>query len=112
MQRRSKLEGDAFNELVEQNLEPDMATNIKTIFEVAEEKAELRGRIEGKLEGEQIGEQKGIIEGELKKARIGVINMLNLGIFSIEQIADVLDVSLDFVKNIQAESAENPNLKA
>ena len=100
MQRRSKLEGDTFNELIEQNLEPDMATNIKTIFEVAEEKAEQKG----KIEGEQID--------LIKKARIGVINMLNLKIFSIEQIADVLDVSLDFVKNIQAELADNPNLKA
>jgi hypothetical protein len=38
MQRRSKLEPEVFDEIVEQKLNPDMATKFKTSFEVAEEK--------------------------------------------------------------------------
>jgi predicted transposase YdaD len=66
------------------------------------------GKLEGKLEGEAIGEQK----GELRKARIAVINMLKMQTFSIEQIAGVLEVTLDFVKKIQSEWIQNPHLKA
>ena len=59
--------------------------------------------IEGKQEGEQVGEQ--------KKARTAVINLLKDKVLSIEQIARVLEVSLDFVKKIQDELKNNPNLK-
>jgi predicted transposase YdaD len=65
------------------------------------------GKLEGKLEGEMIGEQK----GELKKARIAVLNMLKMKIFSIEQIVGVVEVDMDFVKKIQAEWTKNPNLE-
>ena len=66
-------------------------------------KKDLRFK-EGKIEGEMIG--------EIKKARIAIINMLKLNTLSIKQIASVLEVSLDFVKKVQAELANNPNLKA
>ncbi len=65
---------------------------------------ELKGELKGKLEGERIG--------ELKKARIAIINMLKMNVFTIHQIADVLEVSLDFVQKVQAEWTKNPNLKA
>ena len=32
MQRRSKLENDEFNKIVDQKLDPDMASNFKTIL--------------------------------------------------------------------------------
>ncbi|MBL7816328.1 MAG: Rpn family recombination-promoting nuclease/putative transposase [Saprospiraceae bacterium] len=96
MQRRSQLQGDIFNELVEQKLEPTMVTNFKTIFEVAEEKAKIEGKI----------------EGEIQKSRVAIINMLKLRTFPIEQIADVLEVELEFVKQMQTELEVNPNLKA
>ncbi len=100
MQRRSKLEADEFNHIVEQKLKPDMATNIKTIFEVAEEKAELRGREEGRE------------EGEIKKARIAILNMLKMNTFPLEQIADILDVELNFVLKVREEWILNPLLSA
>ena len=62
------------------------------------------GKVEGKIEGK--------IEGEMNKARIAIINMLKLNTLSIKQIASVLEVPLSFVKKVQAELANNPNLKA
>ena len=96
MQRRSKLEAEEFNHIVEQKLKPDMTMNIKTIFEVAEE----RGREEGRE------------EGEIKKARIAILNMLKMNMFPLEQIADILDVELDFVLNIREEWILDPLLSA
>lgn len=46
MERRSGLENEEFNEIVEQNLNKEMVTNRKTMFEVAEERGELRGKIQ------------------------------------------------------------------
>ncbi|MBL7813675.1 MAG: Rpn family recombination-promoting nuclease/putative transposase [Saprospiraceae bacterium] len=99
VQRRSQMEADAFNKIVQQKLEPNMVTNIKTIFEIAEEKAELRGI------------EKGIEEGRQETARIAIINMLKLKTFSNSQIADILEVDIDFVKKVQDELASNPLLK-
>ncbi len=64
----------------------------------------IEGKLEGKLEG--------TIEGELKKARKAVINLLKNKILDIDQIAQVLEVPLDFIKKIQDELKKNPNLKA
>ena len=96
IQRRSKMEADEFNKIVQQKLEPDMGANIKTIFEVAEEKAELRG----------------IEKGIEKAARIAIINMLKLKSFSNRQISDILEIDIDFVQKVQAEFVQNPYLKA
>ena len=100
MQRRSKLSAEEFNDIVEQKLEPNMVSNIKTIFEVAEEKAELRGR----QEGEAIG--------ETKKARIAILNMLKMDMFPLEKIADILEVEFDFVLKVRDEWVLNPDLSA
>ncbi len=67
--------------------------------------------IEGKQEGKQEGRQEGEHVGEQKKARAAVINLLKDKVLSVEQIARVLEVSLDFVKNIQEELKNNPKLK-
>ena len=104
MQRRSKLSAEEFNDIVEQKLEPNMVSNIKTIFEVAEEKAELRGRQEGRQEGEAIG--------ETKKARIAILNMLKMDMFPLEKIADILEVEFDFVLKVRDEWVLNPDLSA
>ena len=74
------------------------------IYDLTKDLRYKEGKIEGKIEGE--------IEGEIKKARIATINMLKLKIFTLKQIADVLEVQLAFVKKVQAELAKNPNLKA
>ena len=71
MQRRSELEPEIFNEIVEQKLNPDMATQFKTSFEVAEERGEKRGMAIGEQKGIAIGEQKGIAIGEQKGIAIG-----------------------------------------
>ncbi|MBL7816309.1 MAG: Rpn family recombination-promoting nuclease/putative transposase [Saprospiraceae bacterium] len=82
-QRRSKLEPEPFNEIVNQNLEPDMATNIKTIFEVAEEKGMERGIEKGKIEFTK--------------------NLLLNSDFSIEKIALLVGVDVAFVKKVKAQ---------
>jgi hypothetical protein len=59
MQRRSDLETEEFDNIVQQNMNQDMATSVKTMFEVAEERAELRAEkrarrstlLRGKLRG-------------------------------------------------------------
>ena len=96
VQRRSQLEADKFNQIVQQKLKPNMVANIKTIFEIAEEKAELRGIEKGKQEA----------------IRNAIINMLKLKNFSNAQIADLLEVDINFVKKVQDELALNPLLKA
>jgi hypothetical protein len=45
MQRRAQLEKEEFEDIVEQNLDIDMATKkvFKTVFEIAKEEGELEG---------------------------------------------------------------------
>lgn len=49
--------------------------------------------------------------GERRKARSATIRMLKHGLLSVVTIAEVLDVSLDFVLKIQEELERNPDLK-
>jgi predicted transposase YdaD len=66
---------------------------------------------EGVEVGEERGEARGEERGELKKARNTAIRMLKQEEFSIVKIAELLDVPLDFVVQIQKELQRNPNLK-
>ena len=114
MQRRSQLDDEEFNKKVEQKLDPDMATNFKTIFENAEEKAEKRGEQKGMAIGEQkgmaigeqIGEQKGMAIGEarakeiLRKAIIAFIRTTSL---SDADIAEELETDENLVSTIRQE---------
>jgi hypothetical protein len=106
MQRRSELENEEFNDIVQQKLEPDMATKFKTIFEVAEEKALEKGKIEGKIEGMAIGEEKGKAIGEamsketLHKAISVLIRTTSL---TDKQIAEELGAEESLVKSIRIE---------
>ena len=97
MQRRSKLNNEQFQKVVEQSNSGDMVTQFKTIFQVAEEK--------GKKEGEEKGRDAAIsfaIKGFISKTRLGDA-----------VIADTLDVSLALVKAIREElKAEKAAKKA
>jgi hypothetical protein len=87
MQRRSGLETEEFDEIVEQNLNSDMAATIKTIFEVAEERAELRGELRGTQ------------KGTLQKARLTVLRGKFRGA-TTDFLADVSELSYDEVENL------------
>lgn len=102
MQRRSDLEDAEFNKIVEQKLEPDMATNFKTIFENAEERAEKRGE----QKGIAIGEQKGIAIGEAMSKEIlskAIAVLLRTTSLTDAQIAKELETDVAFVKAIRDE---------
>ena len=60
------------------------------------------GRIEGRIEGREEGRQ----EGQLQKAAIGVKNMINKGM-NDEDIAEILEVSMDFIRDIRIKICEN-----
>jgi predicted transposase/invertase (TIGR01784 family) len=65
----------------------------------------------GEERGEARGEARGQALGALNKARNTAIRMLKQEEFSIVKIAELLDVPLDFVVQIQKELQRNPNLK-
>jgi flagellar biosynthesis/type III secretory pathway protein FliH len=83
------------------------------IFEqVAEwQKQDLReegrnlGIQEGLREGLQEGLQKGLQEGLLKGQEQSVRNLLSNTGFSVEKIASLVEVSIDFVEKIKADLA-------
>ena len=79
MQRRSKLDNDAFQKVVEQSNSEEMVTEFKTIFQSARE--------EGRDEGISFA-----IKGFINKTRL-----------SDAVIADTLNVSVELVKTIRAE---------
>jgi cysteinyl-tRNA synthetase len=89
MQRRTQLENEEFEDIVEQNIDDEMATKkvFKTIFEVAEEKAELRGELRGKIEG----------------LRSGIFYLLRTTTFNDAQIAIELSTDEEIVKLVRKE---------
>ena len=101
MQRRSKLDSQAFQKVVEQSNSKEMVAEFKTVFQVAREE----GKAEGKKEGEEKGRDAAIsfaIKGFINKTRLGDA-----------VIADTLDVSVALVKTIREElKAEKAAKKA
>jgi predicted transposase YdaD len=93
MQRRAQIETEEFEDIVEQNIDDEMATKkvFKTMFEVREEKAELRGELKGKL------------EGELKGLRKAIFLALKTSSLTDAQIALELDIDETFVKSVRQE---------
>ena len=87
MQRRSELENDDFNDIVEQSNDEEMTTTFKTVFQVAREE----GKEEGKEEGMEKGMEKAI------RAFILTTQMKDAA------IAKALDVLEDHVKTIRQE---------
>jgi Putative transposase, YhgA-like len=116
MQRRSKLDNDEFNKIVDQKLEPDMASNFKTIFEVAEEKGMEKGMEKGIEKGivigeqrgivigEQIGEQKGIAIGEARSKEIlrkAIIALIRTSSLTNAEIAEELETDETLIATIR-----------
>ena len=85
MERRSGLETEEFEEIIEQKLNKNMATMHKTMFEVRDERAEQRG--------------------ENKKARLTILRGLWRGL-SNEFLADLSELSKDEVEKISIASNE------
>ncbi len=95
MQRRSELENDDFNEIVEQSKNEEMSTTFKTIFQVAREEATTLGKKEGKKEGLEQGLEQGLekaIKAFILKTRM-----------TDAAIAEALEVSEDYVKKVRQE---------
>jgi hypothetical protein len=97
MQRRSQLEKEEFDEIIEQNLDTDMATRkvFKTSCEIVAEEAELRGELRGELKGE--------LEGELKGLRKGIFYLLRTTSFNDKEIAFELEIEEAIVKMVRQE---------
>ena len=87
MQRRSKLDNEQFQQVVEQSNSEEMATEFKTIFQTAREDGKIEGRDEGRNEAICFA-----IKGFITKTRLGDA-----------VIADTLDVSVELVKTIREE---------
>ncbi|WP_409994087.1 hypothetical protein, partial [Sphingobacterium siyangense] len=64
----------------------------------AREKAMAEGKAEGKAEGEVIGKAEG-------KAEV-IKNLLSSNKFSVSEIAELANVTVEFVKQIEAEKAK------
>jgi Putative transposase, YhgA-like len=97
MQRRAQIETEEFEDIVEQNIDDEMATKkvFKTMFEVREERAKLEGELKGKLEGE--------LKGELKGLRKAIFLSLKTASLTDAQIAFELDIDESFVKSVRQE---------
>lgn len=54
----------------------------------------------GKLEGEKIGEKRGEKRGEKKNRDKMILTMLKKKKYSIEEIAEIAEVSVEYVKEL------------
>lgn len=79
MQRRSELEEAEFNKNIEQKMNQDMGTQVKTMFEAAEERG---------------------AEKKLRKVIVGLIKNTRLG---DAKIAQALETTEAFVKQVRLE---------
>ena len=61
-----------------------------------------QGKIEGKLEGELKGKREGKREGEKEKRDKMILAMLKKGSNSLEEISEIAEVSVDYVKELAA----------
>ena len=100
-QRRSKLEGKAFDEIVKQlNPDKNMATAFKTIFDIAEEEATKIGMKKGMEKGIAIGEAN--VNKKMEHTKYRMIELLIQNtLLKDTEIAQELDVSVDLVKVIR-----------
>jgi len=57
-------------------------------------------------EGKAEGREEGKAEGEAKGKSDVIKNLLSLNKFSISEIAEIADVTVEFVKQIEAEKAK------
>ena len=73
-------------------------------MEYALREAETKGESTGMIRGEIKGEISGKIKGEIKAKNDGIINLLQMKILTVEQIAQAFEVTLDFVLNLKKEN--------
>ena len=112
-QRRSGLDNDTFNEVIEQ-LNPDLEMASKTIFDRVEERAFARGEAkadqkvqeadqkvpEANQKVQEIAQKAQEAEQKIRKAVINLIQKTNM---TDEQIAEIQEVELPFVQSIREE---------
>ncbi|MGE8292993.1 MAG: hypothetical protein ACN6ON_14985, partial [Sphingobacterium sp.] len=72
----------------------------------AREKAMAEGRAEGEAKGKAEGEVKGKAEGEVKAKAEVIKNLLFSNKFSNSEIAELSNVTVEFVNEVQAEIAK------
>jgi len=76
---------------------------INTAKEEGREEGKIKGKIEGKIEGKTEGN----IEGKIEKENLAIRNALKKGKLTYEEIAEMLEVSLEKVTEIANEQSTN-----
>ena len=91
-----------------QSITKKQVDKMPIIYDLKKDLRYIEGKQEGKLEGKQEGE----LEGKQEKARTAIIRILkdNTLKLSVQKMALILDVSQEFVKKIQEELKNNPDL--
>jgi flagellar biosynthesis/type III secretory pathway protein FliH len=91
----------------------DLKTDIRYKQGKAEGKAEGKdeGIAEGIVKGKKEGLEIGMTEGAIKKATIAATKMLRTQRFAIQEIAEFLEVSVEFVAAIQTRITKKPSKK-
>jgi hypothetical protein len=89
MQRRSELEEAEFKNFIEQKINQDMGTQVKTIFEAAREQGDM--------------------QGDMRRLRKVIINMIQKTQFSDKEIALIVDTTEAFVKQLRSELLSKPS---
>ena len=82
------------------------AESIRSSQEELLKRAREKAMAEGRAEGEAKGKEEGKAEGELKGKTEVIKNLLSLNKFSISDIAELANVTVEFVKQIEAETSK------
>ncbi len=92
------IEIDVIKQVI-QDLPPPIKTNVMTAYDTLIQEGIQKGRKEGLEEGLEKGLQKGLEKGREEGLEKGVLN-LHKRDFTIVQIAEILEISVDKVKSI------------
>ena len=82
------------------------AESIRSSQEELLKRAREKAMAEGRAEGEAKGKVEGKAEGELKGKTEVIKNLLSLNNFSISDIAELANVTVELVKQIEAETSK------
>lgn len=82
------------------------AESIRSSQEELLKRAREKAMDEGRAEGEAKGKAEGKAEGELKGKTEVIKNLLSLNNFSISDIAELANVTVELVKQIEAETSK------
>lgn len=80
----------------------DMAFTYDLKTDIRYKQGKAKGKAEGIAEGKKKGLELGMAEGSIKKATTAATKMLRTNRFTIQEIADFLEVSVDFVAALQS----------